>query len=157
MKKKRKRKGDWVGEFSHHHIDLIPVTGQWGRGSFGLGCRHDGRSRGKMIRERCSELTEISRLWCPPWCLVISCQLSALRMVSAQKLRQILKVLKALNSGICQLTPLLHFPSLLLSFRDGIIIIIILAAPMACGSSQARDRTQTTAVTQATAVTMPDS
>ena len=33
---------------------------------------------------------------------------------------------------------------------------IVLAMPTACGSSQARDQTRATAVTQATAVTMPN-
>ena len=37
-----------------------------------------------------------------------------------------------------------------------IIIIIILAKPVGCGSSWDRDRTHATAATQATAVTMPD-
>ena len=35
-------------------------------------------------------------------------------------------------------------------------ILVFLALPVACGSFQARDRTLTTAVTQATAVTKPD-
>ena len=38
----------------------------------------------------------------------------------------------------------------------GSIIITILATPMACRSSQTRDRTQATTVTRATVVTTPD-
>ena len=36
------------------------------------------------------------------------------------------------------------------------VVFFLLAVPEACGNSQARDQTRTTAVTRATAVTMPD-
>ena len=52
------------------------------------------------------------------------------------------------------LTTLLSSPSQ--ASRHISHLSLFLAAPMACGSSQAKDQTQTTAVTRATSVTMLD-